>query len=229
MEDLIIAVQSLGQKDYFDYIQLLANVISIIISAVSVYVAIQVPNKIAEKQNKIALLEKRIQLYMDFSELFGNSVWWGRPNLYTFSKEKYLQVSENDKLFVTATFLFSDRLSNQITELYALYKKMHWYNSNIDGCISIMPKDVVKIIEHFFVINDFRDISSEDLYKLKELAKKFEYTIEEAIDRFNTEKITINLLSLYIEFYDLSEKVFNKEKEILEDMKNEIDIFSINK
>lgn len=64
MEDLIIAIQSLGQKDCFDYIQLVATVISIIISAIAVYIAVRIPKQIAEQQNKIALFEKRFECYI---------------------------------------------------------------------------------------------------------------------------------------------------------------------
>lgn len=64
MEDLIIAIQSLGQKDCFDYIQLGATVTSIIISAIAVFVAVRIPKQIADYQNRIALFEKRYRLYI---------------------------------------------------------------------------------------------------------------------------------------------------------------------
>ena len=64
MEDLIIAIQSLGQKDCFDYIQLGATVTSIIISAIAVFVAVRIPKQIADCQNRIALFEKRYRLYI---------------------------------------------------------------------------------------------------------------------------------------------------------------------
>lgn len=75
MEDLIIAIQSLGQKDCFDYIQLGATVTSIIISAIAVFVAVRIPKQIAvqqnqmtkqiaDDQNRIALFEKRYKLYI---------------------------------------------------------------------------------------------------------------------------------------------------------------------
>ena len=43
IEELIIAIQSLGQRGWFDYIQLVATVTSIIISAIAVFVAVKIP------------------------------------------------------------------------------------------------------------------------------------------------------------------------------------------
>ena len=53
IEELIIAIQSLGQRGWFDYIQLVATVTSIIISAIAVFVAVKIPKQIAEQQLKL--------------------------------------------------------------------------------------------------------------------------------------------------------------------------------
>lgn len=216
-------------ENSWNAVSAVAACVGVLASFIAIWFAIQVPKKIAEQQNKIALLEKRVQLYMDFSELFDSSIWWGWVDTDLFSSQKRPQIWGDDKLFTTASFLFSDKLSNQLKELYDLYKKIYWYNSNINECVSIMPEKVVEIIKYFVVDNNLNDISSEDLAKLKELTKKFEYTIEEPIDQFNTKEITINFLSLYTEVNNLSGKAFNKQKEILENMKQEIDVFILDK
>lgn len=53
MDDLIFSIQSLGQKGLFDYIQLGATILGIIISAVAVFVAAKIPKQIAEQQLKL--------------------------------------------------------------------------------------------------------------------------------------------------------------------------------
>lgn len=68
MEDLIKAIQELGNLNWMDYVQLIATVISIIISACAVYYAVNIPKRIAEEQNKIALFEKRYELYIIFTK-----------------------------------------------------------------------------------------------------------------------------------------------------------------
>ena len=68
MEDLIRAIQDLGQYAFWDYILFGANVISVIISAFALFAAIRVPKKIAENQNKIALFEKRYECFQFFEK-----------------------------------------------------------------------------------------------------------------------------------------------------------------
>ena len=76
MEDLIRAIQDLGQYAFWDYILFGANVISVIISAFALFAAIRVPKKIAENQNKIALFEKRYECFQFFEKcyLFGKAL-----------------------------------------------------------------------------------------------------------------------------------------------------------
>lgn len=61
MEELIKAIQELGNLSWMDYVQLVLTVVTIIISALALFYAIRVPKKIAEEQNRIALFEKRYE------------------------------------------------------------------------------------------------------------------------------------------------------------------------
>ena len=61
MEELINVIQDLGKISWFEYIQLVATFVSILISGFAVFYAVKVPEKIAGEQNKIALFEKRYE------------------------------------------------------------------------------------------------------------------------------------------------------------------------
>ena len=63
MEELIEVIQGLKQPGCIDYIQLGSAIVSVITSIIAVLVAIGVPKTIAENQNKIALFEKRYELF----------------------------------------------------------------------------------------------------------------------------------------------------------------------
>lgn len=63
---LINAVTALYYPDCLDYMQLVASVVSIIISAIAVIMAVRVPRKIADKQDRIALFDKRFASYEVF-------------------------------------------------------------------------------------------------------------------------------------------------------------------
>ena len=68
MEELIIAIQELGQQTWMDYANVGATIVSILVSTIAVIVAISVPKRIAREQNKIALFKQRYDLYLSFTK-----------------------------------------------------------------------------------------------------------------------------------------------------------------
>ena len=68
MEELIIAIQELGQQTWIDYANVGATIVSILVSTIAVIVAISVPKRIAREQNKIALFKQRYDLYLSFTK-----------------------------------------------------------------------------------------------------------------------------------------------------------------
>jgi len=60
---LINAITSIGQPNWFDYLQLFFVFLSVGISVWAVWMAKRVPEKIADNQDKIALFDKRIRYY----------------------------------------------------------------------------------------------------------------------------------------------------------------------
>ena len=68
MEELIRVIQELGELSWMDYVQLILTIITIIVSAVALIFAIRIPRKIAEEQNKIALFEKRYNIFQFYEK-----------------------------------------------------------------------------------------------------------------------------------------------------------------
>ena len=68
MEELIRVIQELGELSWMDYVQLILTIITIIISAVALIFAIRIPRKIAEEQNRIALFEKRYNIFQFYEK-----------------------------------------------------------------------------------------------------------------------------------------------------------------
>jgi len=77
IESLLKTIESLGQANWLDYLQVIASIVSIIISALTVVMAVKIPKKIAAKQDKIALFNKRfssysiLQKYVLFASVIG--------------------------------------------------------------------------------------------------------------------------------------------------------------
>ena len=68
---MINAITSLGQPNWFDYIQLSFVILGVLISAWAVWIAKKIPKEIAHKQDNIALFDKRFQAY----EILEKYVW----------------------------------------------------------------------------------------------------------------------------------------------------------
>ncbi len=57
------AISCLGNPNWIDYVQIISSIISIIISAFAVIMAIRVPKEISNRQDQISLFDKRFAAY----------------------------------------------------------------------------------------------------------------------------------------------------------------------
>ena len=68
-------IQAASQPGWVECLSIVISSISVVVSGIAIWYAIQVPKQIAEQQNKIALFEKRLQCYnalktvMEFSKI----------------------------------------------------------------------------------------------------------------------------------------------------------------
>ena len=228
MEELINAIQDLGKISWIEYIQLVATVISIIISGLAVYCAVKVPKKIADEQNKIALLEKRTEIYLYFVDMFKSHVSWPLALANACGTSiKRVDVWNNDvrNTFSTAGFLFSSSLKTNVEHLMGLYSKIRWYDGYIDiGLECINNEDDKNRLLQLFAKDGIGEIDESETEELISLTSKYEFVYNEVVGEAEYEYVTINL-------YTLSEEqnVFAKEARELQDvilakMQNEIQI-----
>ena len=87
MEELIEVIQGLKQLGCIDYIQLGSAIVSVIASIIAVFVAIRVLKTIAENQNKIALFEKRYELFQFYRKC--------QSFLYAIKRDKTIEEIRN--------------------------------------------------------------------------------------------------------------------------------------
>jgi len=134
---IINAIKRLGHPNWLDYLQVIASIMSIIISALAVIMAVRIPKKIADKQDKIALFDKRFGAYQifakysafaeqikntngienyrnEFVNMFGLNVMDEFSG--TIALGKLIQVSEPIK---NAVFLFDNITDEELTKLYS--------------------------------------------------------------------------------------------------------------
>lgn len=153
MEDLIFSIQSLGQKGLFDYIQLGASVVGIIISAVAVFVAAKTSKQIAEQQLKLESEIERRQEDLEKRQI--------KIALYEH-RLKYWDVAKDIYLFLKWYLDFMDKTN---------YKEKT--NEEIYNEYLLLRKGKLKDVT--IRLKEAEFVFPPDLwYKLQEMAKRID-------------------------------------------------------
>lgn len=120
-------------ENSWEAVSAVATCVGVLASFMAIWFAVQVPKKIAEQQNKIALFEKRHKLYKQFAELYDFSLSvgdaygfekiqklffkyygpWNNDNLYN-SEEVHKRIIKIIFEFSEAKFLFDEEIASSI-------------------------------------------------------------------------------------------------------------------
>ena len=137
---LINAITFLGYPNWLDYLQVFATIISVIISAIAVIMAVRIPKKIAEKQDKIALFNKRVDsfdslqkclAFADLVKTINKVDEYKVAALYFFGNEDDVQfkvekiranVIQVSVVLQQLSFLFDDVDNNEVGDLFTSLK-----------------------------------------------------------------------------------------------------------
>ena len=96
-------IQAASQPGVIEYLSIVISFISVVVSGFAIWFAVQVPNKIAEEQNRIAIFEKRYSVYREIyrCHTFGfiaqfteNSDEVRKAFLTSFEKEVLIDVDQ---------------------------------------------------------------------------------------------------------------------------------------
>ena len=125
MNEIIEAINKLGETNCIDYVQLVATVVSVIISAIAVIYAVKVPKKIAEEQNKIALFEKRYEVFQLFERCVSFNI--------------ALQKSESVEDMRKDCMILFDELKYEELNLKIVRKKVHIFEYTLHQMEFLFP------------------------------------------------------------------------------------------
>lgn len=104
------SIDALAQPRFIDWLAVVFSFVSIAISGVAIWFAVQVPKKIANKQNKIALFEKRYECFVVFTECY---------RVYARIKDKCCTIEE---LRDSSKYIFGKLNWEDITRETTIYK-----------------------------------------------------------------------------------------------------------
>ena len=212
MKDLISSIQSLGQPGWIDYVQL-------VVSIAAVFFAISIPCRIAKTQNKIALLEKRTQIYIEFTELLKTTISWpiALANACGTNIKRINTWDTNvKKIFVTAGFLFSKELKEKFDRLFDLYSKIRWYDGYIEEGLAYLSEEDKNEILHLFQKESCEHITDDEFQRLKQLSINNQFVCSE------DGKEVMDIYSLSEKQNKYAKEVTELQKIIIEEMEKEI-------
>lgn len=117
---LINAVTSIAQPNWFDCLQFILTALGLAVSIWAVITAINIPKKIADNQDKIALFDKRIRYYQTcYTIIMGCCVSENAQQVEENLKKQGLEFVCYD--FNGAKFLFDQETSDFICEVFKIW------------------------------------------------------------------------------------------------------------
>ena len=187
MEELISAIQQLGQPGCVDYIQMIATVVSVIISGAALFYAISVPKKIAREQNMISLYEKRYELFQCYEKCVA----------FACSLQKYCEIEQ--LIRSCKNHFFFDCKNADVDATVEFIHKMEY---NIHQMVFLYPdisdNDVNRLYQSFYnLILDLAipDMQEEDLQKLKSNKNEYIMCVDEFKKKYH--KTLVKQIQLY--------------------------------
>lgn len=168
MEELIVAVQSLGQKGCFDYIQLGTTIISVLISVIAIIFAIRVPKQIADRQDRISLFEKRYKIYNLYADYYALalriSCVEGREEVQKNFLCTYYG-AWNDSLLDNF-----EEISNKMTQIqFELSQSKFLYNNEIGSQVLSIIEQLANVVYASLKRNDELKLQEEQQKLIKEV------------------------------------------------------------
>ena len=207
---------------------LLISIIPLFLSIVAIYVSLS----IARKQNKIALFDKRIDCYMKLQEYFESPLRWPSAiaskyyGTETKSKNNYVFAKEAEKLFLAAELLFPEKITNKLNQIHENDREIAWKDFMIEMNLAHIEHNEVisNRISELFKDDALTFLTDAEREELKELCKICEFTHYEQISATKREEYRCNMYEFSEEQDKLSEINQKLEKEVMQEMKEEIQV-----
>jgi|GEM_PF-3825032 len=225
----------------WDVISAVSGWVGAVGSIAAVWAAVQIPKKIADRQDKIALFEKRVEAYEVVSETFAFS--WrlvtalidecelkqGGSRL--FDKKSFWEENRKESAIANKLrYLFHDEVGNIAESLYETRQKIREKEALIEEGIQKIPAAELKEYYSIAQAEALWGVTQVEQNKMKNIARKNAFIHTEIIfDRNNrtTQRIEekYDIYTLSEEEIELIEEADGLYNNLLQAMVKEIKIF----
>lgn len=202
MEELISAIQQLGQPGCIDYIQMIATVVSVVISGVALFYAISVPKKIASEQNKIALFEKRFMALQKIGIIMSEY--------------------KNIKNIMSKVIIPDNLRKHFICSIQDSAKRVAVIRDNTDKMFQYMFEQ--EICDKISFIHTSGEQLGENLSKFEALMRQQRYVSISEKDWYDIVSKDKDVIELHKEIIDICNKVLALEEIVSEEAKRCMDL-----
>ena len=225
LQQIANEIHNLAQPRCFDYVMLVLTLLSICVSVYALIYAIRVPIKIADRQDKIALYEKKITAFMELQDYFDSPERWRISILkfidstVKFPREKIFDLT-NERLFQKASMLYSESVSQLLLDIHANYKRINYLEQCIDSYLDMLKPDKLKDAFKEYLRKKIH--SEKEDAEFKEICGKFAIEYEEGVDECTSKKVIYNFYDLNTTSNDLYMENIKLQKKVIALMEKEI-------
>ena len=223
-------------ENSWDAISACAGWAGAIFSLVAILVAIQIPKKIAEQQNRIALFEKRNNVYSKLVTMF-----YDKPLMHTVyinehdrrhnvkpslaGYNSYKKQEKEYSLLAEASFLFSPAISEKVDALVKLRKRFYVIEDLLEEGVSYLSDaDFESLFEECVDMLVSQVANTE---KIKEIAERSLFVKSGDPVGKDGKPVFYNLYELGTEQDSVEQQVKSLQDEIINDIVEEMRIYSM--
>lgn len=211
-----------------NFLDIYSGLLQIIVSIISIGIAIYVPFNVANKEKKLSLFEKRVTIYMELSQVFYNNPLLGGIGFlkgYSNVNEGEAGISidfyskEVKKLLTEASFLFSSKTNNKIQSIMKNRLRLNTIVDLTERGTSCFSKKDVSLFYNLY--QRLEDSKTNDGVRetLKALSMKYSFRSEEFFDV--SDGVEYDILSLLDEEVLLIKETTLLQEELINEIKEE--------
>ena len=208
------------------------TLVAIIVSILALVYSIRVPERIAKNQDKIALLEKRIETYIALDGVFqqrskysfaiGSRVFY-KEQLQDYKLNPF--VRENMHVVFTVRALFPS-VKVKLEELMEIYKQIKRMDEQISDALDyLMGADDERRKRIFKLFGDYYEMPENEIPRkeLKEISNSFYIEFTDSVMN-ECKDIPCNIFDLQQEQERIMKKAIELENGILQSLEEELSI-----
>ncbi len=207
------------------FISGILSIVGLFISGVAIWISISV----SKKQNRIALFDKKFEVYKELQDYFNGPKGWPKAVLKFLGSGNSMQsdnvwAPEINEIVGKASLLFSKRLNDNLIEMKNKYAEVRQLDSSISSYFSLLEEtpDFHEVKSQYVeYLQDDSPTEAEEK-QFEDLCSRTAISANEQIGYNEYEVVNYNFFHLNKKQSDLYQEITKLQKSVLDTMVSEI-------